>query len=252
MLHALLVAWLAALAVPQAAGTPLDVAALTTSAPVVVMEIDAGKLKGDPRQLAWAPDGQTLYLQTAEGVPPTFTLHHYSIALAGGALTPVEAEPGWAVEYWNVKQDRVAPGVPSLVLSVEQKEENTQAGPGTSPDAVMAGNPTPDNLASGHHGDHKAHVVRLRLLNEEVGVWIDEPFNAGMKFGWGPSGSGAIVHVDGKGQLVLFDQHRHRQVIVAVKDALLPAWTLDGTRLAYLQKTGRKTYAVAWTGVMPR
>jgi len=31
-----------------------------------------------------------------------------------------------------------------------------------------------------------------------------------------------------------------------VKDALLPAWSLDGRLLAYLRRTGRDRFVVAW------
>jgi hypothetical protein len=34
-----------------------------------------------------------------------------------------------------------------------------------------------------------------------------------------------------------------------VKDALLPVWSTDGARVAYLQKVGRKKYVVGWVPV---
>jgi Tol biopolymer transport system component len=51
---------------------------------------------------------------------------------------------------------------------------------------------------------------------------------------------------------VFFDAQKHRQTLAGVKDAVLPAWSTDGPRLAYLQKTGRKKYAVAWMSVTLR
>lgn len=260
MLALLLLTWLAPVQSPQTAWTHVDVSTLEASAPTVVTVIDMGKLKGEPRRLAWSPDGQTLYLQTAEGNPPLFTLRHYTIAIAGGAVTRVNEEPAWGNEYWTFKQDRIAPGVPALMLDVEQRDEIVKSGTGpagvldreSSPDKVAAGGMTPDNLAKGTHGDQKAHVVRLRMLGEEIGVWTNEWFNAGTKFGWGPSGSGAIVHLDQGGRLVFFDQHKHRQIVAGIRDAVLPAWSTDGARLACLQKTGRKTYTVAWMSVTLR
>ena len=41
---------------------PLDVSSLTIGAPVVVAELDLGKLKGEVRRLAWSPDGMQLYM----------------------------------------------------------------------------------------------------------------------------------------------------------------------------------------------
>jgi len=42
---------------------------------------------------------------------------------------------------------------------------------------------------------------------------------------------------------------KHTKTISKVKDALLPAWSTDGERLAFLQKTGRKKYLVLWVPV---
>ncbi len=253
MLALVLLAWLVPLqASPTAAWVHVNVSLLKASSPTVVTTIDMSKLKGQPFRLAWSPGQQMLYVQTAEGNPPAFTFRHYTISLAG-AVTPVDAEPDWAGEYWAFKQDRNAPGLPSLVIDVEQKDETIKTGTGPagvldreqSPDKVAAGAPSPDNLAKGTHGDQKVHVVRLKLLGEELGVWRNEYANPGTKFGWGPSGSGAVVHVDETGQLVFFDEHKRRQVVAGVKNAMLPAWSTDGSRIAYLEKTGRTTYTVA-------
>ena len=48
---------------------------------------------------------------------------------------------------------------------------------------------------------------------------------------------------------MLLDQHKHKQTVSGVKDALLPAWSTDGTRLAWVQKTGRKKYTLVWATV---
>ena len=55
--------------------------------------------------------------------------------------------------------------------------------------------------------------------------------------------SGAIAYTDREsGHLMLLDQHKRKQTIAGVKDALLPAWSIDGSRLAWVQKSGRKKY----------
>jgi hypothetical protein len=72
-------------------------------------------------------------------------------------------------------------------------------------------------------------------------------------FGWGPLGSGTIVYTDREaGHLMLLDQHKHKQTVSGVKDALLPAWSIDGTRLAWVQKAGRKKYTLQWAAVSTR
>lgn len=260
MLPLLLLAWLAPLQASQTAWMHVDVSRMTTSPPTVVTTIDSAKVKGEPWRLAWEPGAQVLYLQTAEGPTPPFSVHHYTIAVSGGAVTPVDAEPAWASEYWTFKQDRSAPGLPALVIDIEQTEEPITGG--TAAAGVLDRESTADRVADrgvsssdlnkGGPGKQTAHVTRLRLLGEEVAVWVNAYANPGAKFGWGPSGSGAIVHVDQNGRLILFDEHKHRQAVAGVKNALLPAWSTDGARLAFLQKTGRNTYAVEWMNVTLR
>jgi hypothetical protein len=251
MLSLLLLAWLWC---PQAASPSIDVTKITVGTPLVVTEIETGKLKGEPRRLCWSPDGASLYLQTVEQDPPVERLRHYSVALEGGTLTPLDREPTWAADFWAVKQDRVAPGIESLIIDVVQGEQNIKTGPGqagvldrtSSPDRVAAGNPSVDSLALGNMSTERARVVRLTLLGTDIATWTNERPVPGARFSWGPKNSGALVYVGEKGQLVFFDQKKQKQVVGNVKDTLLPAWSTDGRRVAYLQKTGRKKFALAW------
>ncbi len=253
MLWLLMLAWFAPGQAP-ARHAPIDVGILQPGAPTIVTEIDLGKLKGDPRRLAWSPDMSEFYLQTAEGKPPSEKLRHYLIPFAGGTARPVDQEPEWATRYWAWKQDRVAPGDPGLVIEIKQTVENIKQGTGaagvldrsSSPDAVGANNPSIENLANGQHGNQTANVVRLMLLGEEIAKWMNERPIPGTRFGWGPHGSAALVHLNEDGSMTLFDQLKHRQPVPGVKDALLPAWSPDGDRLAYLRKTARKKYELAW------
>ena len=60
---------------------------------------------------------------------------------------------------------------------------------------------------------------------------------------------GRIAFVDANGRLVLLDQRKHKQTVQGVKDGLLPAWSTDGARLAWVQKSGRKKYTLFWSPV---
>lgn len=255
MLSLLILAWLA---VPQTpVQSPIDVTKIRVGTATVVADIDTGKLKGEVRRLCWSPDGASLYLQTVESDPPVERLHHYSLPLDGGALTPIDAQPEWAARYWAVKQDRVAPGVESLVIDIVQGTENIKTGPGqagvldrsSSPERVAGGTPSVDSLASGNMGNDRARIVRLTLLGTDIATWTNERPYPGARFSWGPSNSGALVYVGDKGQLVFFDYQKQKQAITATKDAVLPAWSADGQRLAYLQKTGKKKFLVLWAPV---
>jgi hypothetical protein len=236
---------------------PIDVTRIETSAPVAVAEIDTGKLKGDVRRFAWSPDGQTFYIQTAEGNPATQTLHHYSVAANGGAIATLREEPDWASAFWSVKQDAVSPGSPSLKIEILQGSEIIKTGTGpagvldrsASPDAVASGHPSVENLASGNMGNDKATVVQLALLGEPIATWVNERPLPGARFSWGPSGAGALVYVGDKGQLIFFDRAKHRRTAEGIKDAAFPAWSADGGRVAFLQKTARKKYVITWVPV---
>jgi hypothetical protein len=251
-------AWLSAVALQSpAALPPLDVSSLTVAVPVVVAEIDTGTLKGEPARLAWSPDGLQFYLQTVEPGSKPERLHHYTMAVAGGEIVPVDQEPAWAAAYWAIKQDRSAPGMPSLEFAVEQKDETLKSGTGPSgvldrtgsPDAIANASPNAENLAAGAHGNTRAHVVRLSLLGRTLMTWVNERPVPGTRFGWAPPGTGALAYVADDGRLTLFDQKKHQRKVGAVKNAILPAWSGDGARLAYLQKAGRRTFTVAWVGL---
>jgi hypothetical protein len=255
MLSLLLVAWLSSL---QAAfALPIDVRTIELGATAVAAEIDTGKLKGDARRLCWSPDGTILYLQTGEGNPPLETLHHYTIALGGGTVTTLGQEPDWAAAYWAVKQDQVAPGLEALKIEVVQGNAVVKGGAGES-GALNRGNssidgmtasPSVDSMAATAMNTEHARVVRLTLLGADIATWTNERPRPGARFSWGPSRSGALVYVGDKGQLVFFDQKKQKRSITSTRDALLPAWSTDGKRIAYLQKTGRRKYVVLWAPV---
>ena len=86
--------------------------------------------------------------------------------------------------------------------------------------------------------------VRFRLFDETVSEFVNEPAMPGLMFGWGPSGSGAIAFTDRTGRLFLLDQMKRKQTVSSAKDAALPAWTTDGSHLAWAQKSGRRKYAL--------
>jgi len=228
-----------------------DVSALVVGSPATVIELDLGKLKGEPRQLAWSPDKSSLYIQTADGNPPSLKLHHYVLTIAAAArpdaIQTIGAPPDWAASYWSIKSDRSAPGIPSLEIDVEQKIENMKYGTGSAGAAERSGggnvNSAGNLEAAAQQMDN--NVVRLTLLGETVSEFVNAQPIPGLLFGWGPEKSGTIAYIaaDG-GRLMLLDQHKHHQSVAGTKEALLPAWSLDGTQLAWLQKSGRRKYAV--------
>jgi Tol biopolymer transport system component len=45
------------------------------------------------------------------------------------------------------------------------------------------------------------------------------------------------------------DQAARRKVVGAIKNASMPAWSGDGTRLAFVQKTGKRRYRLMTAAV---
>jgi len=230
-------------------GTPADVSALRVGAPAAVAELDLGKLKGELREIGWAPDASQLYVETAEGREASARRHTYLLPVAGGTPSPIAEKPEWASSYWAFKSDRFAPGIGSLIIDGQQSLENMKYGTGSA-GAIDQGSRANGGLTtSGADADRAAlsdknRIVRLKLLDQTVSEFVNEQPVPGLMFGWGPAGSGAIAYTDRDGRLFLFDQDRHHRTIGGAKDALLPAWTTDGSRLAWAQKSGRKKYTL--------
>jgi hypothetical protein len=235
-------------------GTPADVSSLEIGAPTLVAELDLGKLKGELRQIGWSPDGSEVYVETVEGKPQSERRHYFTIALAGGIPAPLAEQPEWANSYWAFKSDRFAPGIGSLIIDVQQSLETMKYGTGSAGAIDQADRATGGMTTSGANADRaavsdKLRVVRLKLLDETISEFINEPAVPGLMFSWGPAGSGAIAFTDRDGRLFLFDQKKHKQSVAGAKDALLPAWTLDGSRLAWVQKSGRRKYTLLFATV---
>lgn len=230
----------------------LDISTLTVGTPATIA--DLSKLKGDLDQLSWSADGSQLYVEAIEGKG---LAQHYLIAVDGGKVTKVDARPAWATEFWKFKSDRYAPGMESLVIDVQQKYEEVRYGTGSAGTNREAGGDTGSNNTAGSSvgnvsraaASSTQNVVRFLLLGETIGMWVDKTPVPGVTFSWGPSGSGAIAYVDEKGQLALLDNHSHRRRIDGTRDVYLPAWSMDGSRLAYLYKAGRNKYMLAWSAV---
>jgi hypothetical protein len=242
----------------QASATPpdaYDVATLKVGAPASIVELDMGRLKGDLREVSWSPDLTEFYVQTMEGNAQSPKLHHYIVAVAGGAVKSLDRQPDWAEEYWAHKSDRLVPGMEWIAIDVEQKIENLKFGPGSAGAADRASNGLgADNINSASNVEKAAesqhvNVVRFKVFDQVVSEFLNEQPLPGVMFGWGPKNSGAIAFTDRDGRLTLLDQRKHKHAVSGARDARFPAWTLDGTRLAWVQRNGRKKYTLMYATV---
>lgn len=218
--------------------------------PATIVEIDLGKLKGQPSRLAWSADGSQLYLQTLEGAfgRPDAKLRHYVFATADGAKKDLQAEPEWAAEYWVAKSGQAAPHGPlKIELKSEQRRERTTSVPmggdlARGGSSISTGTAANDGVAAAYTSQ-TVPVHSMLLKGEVVGEFINSVIVPGLTFGWSPKETGAIAFAAQKsGRIVVMDEQGNKQEVPGSKDAILPAWSADGGRLAWLQKDGRRTF----------
>jgi hypothetical protein len=233
-------------------GSPLaDASKLTLSAPAAIVELDTGKLKGDLVRLSWSPDGQQIYIQTVErdrsgGIKST---HHHLLALDGKPPKGLDEEPAWSTRYWAWKSGPSAPGLLAFKIDPDQQRRRRTAtstpmggdlakgGAEGGTGAAGPGMSTGDVMAAAAQSQMES-VWTLKLKGEVVGEFVNTPAIPGLTFGWAPMGTGLIAFANPEGRIVIMDDQGRKQPI-ASKGALLPAWTADGARLAYLEKTGK-------------
>jgi hypothetical protein len=225
----------------QALAQTDDVSSLTVSQPQLVCQLDMNVLKGEVRRLSWSPDGLYVHVQTID----RSALYNYIVALDDKEISLAFGEPEWAAAYWARKADLSAPGEPGLKIEVIETHQRTRPAPFAGGFAA-GGAQTVDQR---NPNDTFAIEVSLKLLGEEVGYFLNDVAYGGITYGWGPAGSGLLVFADAKGRLALFDRQRHKKAVPGTKDAVLPAWSPDGSQVAFLQKDGRRNYRLMTTAV---
>ena len=72
---------------------PLDLSVRRVTAPVAVCDIDMNVAKGDVRRLSWAPNGESIHLQTQDS--RSGSVFDYIIDLANGEISLAFGEPVW-------------------------------------------------------------------------------------------------------------------------------------------------------------
>ena len=252
MLSALIVA----LALQAVAPTrPADARQISFSQPQVLAQLKASDLPGEPSRLAWSPDRTELYIRVTR-FDRWANEHnwHYRFVIASRRLDAIEREPEWFSGYWAWKAGYCAPGVPTLKISVESREElvtavrpdNGGALGGTSIDSSGPGTDLHAQggvIAAYALQGQKVTVTTLKLNGELLAEFINRFAVAGLTFSWAPGDLGLIAFTNRKGRLVVMDRTGQQHTLPGTSDVRLPAWSDDGHGLAWLAKNG-KTYAV--------
>jgi hypothetical protein len=226
--------------------------ALQLSAPAQVGTLDTGKLKGEPTELAWSPDGSQLFLQTSERDSKAMVINPraYVLSASDGKPQAVDAPPAWVTEYWTWKSNQYAPGSKTFGVEVTQEDRKSTATSspmggdlakgGSSGDANGGGTSAGD-IASHAAQTQTQHVFVLTLKGENVGEFVNQQFLPGYTFGWAPRNR-IIAYRNVSGRLAFMDEQGQKQQVDATRNVILPAWSNDGSKIAFLQRAGKNKY----------
>jgi hypothetical protein len=253
MITALLLALTIAPAQPAAPG------GITLDAPQSVAQIDTGKIKGDPLRLSWSPDSAELFLMSADrdrmgNIKGT---HGYLIKVADKSIKSIDQEPDWSSKYWSWKSGQVSPAAPAFRITVEQGERTVRAVSAPTGGALARGGTadptagtTMGDIASAANTAQTERVVTLKAKGEPIGEWVNQPVVPGVSFSWAPAPRHLLVYTkpDG-GSLMTLDDQGHKGELQGAKDAVLPAFSEDGAKLAWLEKKDKKHYELTIAGV---
>lgn len=229
------------IALAQGSGfAPFDMGTLVAAPPTSVVSVSRKELKGEPSRLAWSPDSSLLYVQSQDGVGARVQFKHFQVRLGDDRLIPLDVEPDWASEYWRNKITELAPGLRFLKIDVAVDRQKTRIAP-------LAGGFTAAGSATGSEAASTLTVtyVTLHYLGVNIGQWTTDESKSGFTFGWGPAGSGSMAFVDPQGRLALVDKERRQKVLTRTDHVMLPAWSPDGSYVAYFEKKGRSSYRLA-------
>jgi hypothetical protein len=223
-----------------------DCSKAVLSQPKVVAEIDAGKFKGEPARLAIAQDG-SIFVRWVETDRYQNELGKNFVIAPGGAMEPLSEQPPWAVQYWAWKTGFNAPGAPGLKFDVETRQQGKiatgSAGGGGAVNPNMSdpyASPVGKDMASAQN----VATTTVRLKGEVVAMAENQRLVPGLTFGWAPAPYAALAYVNGRKRLAIIDGEGRKVEVQGTTDVLLPAWSPDGKKIAWLQKTGRKKFTL--------
>jgi hypothetical protein len=219
---------------------------LNLAQPVQWTIIDTGELKGRPARLAWSEDRSELYIQTVEGDTVDHLKWHHYLLQNGKPPKATSTEPKWVPPYWKWKSAKSFFGDPFMTITVDVQQTVLDNLNGTGANKAVYLQPNVSGeamLLSKQSGGTKV-TSRLMLKNKIIGQFVDELVVPGYTFSWSPEELRLIAYRSANGRLVIMNAEGETQDVTATSDVLLPAWSDDGQEIAYLERTGRKTFAL--------
>ena len=251
--------WLVSGMTPQA----LDATRLALSKPTTIVELSGDALPGFPVRMTWSPDGGEIYVRMIRRDRwGNETVFHRFVFVAGSRVDTGEREPGWSLTYWALKSAYSCPGLPDFRVDSETRTEQvspTNSGAGGSI-AQNSGDPYGPGFDLGPQGQaivaramqaQMVTTVTMKIKGQVVSEFINTSPVPGLMFGWAPEGFGAVAYAGAKRRLVVMDQHGHRVEISGTSGVLLPAWSPDGARLAWLEQDGSRKFVLKTASVAP-
>lgn len=239
----------------QAGIQPIVATRLAVSKPAVV-ELSGERLPGFPLRLTWSPDAREVYLRLVrQDRWGNETTWHVLVTLRNGQVRAADREPAWSHVYWAWKSGYVCPGFPDFRLDTETRTESlsaTSSGAGGSI-AQNSGDPYGPGFELGAQGQailsrvmqsQTVTTVRMRIKGQQVSEFVNTRPIPGLLFGWTPEGFGAVAYGDTKRRLVVMDRAGRRLEVRDTRGVLLPAWSPDGTRLAWLEQSGSNRFII--------
>ena len=109
--------------------------------------------------------------------------------------------------------------------------------------ADPAAGSTLQDVASAADTTQMRNIYSLKVKDETIGEWINEAVMPGVNFAWAPAPGALLIFAKREGSpLTVLDQAGRKQELAGPKAALLPAWSNDGTKLAWLERKDKKKY----------
>lgn len=227
----------------------VDVRSLEVGELATVTVVDSDRINGEPWRVCWSPDAQRLYIAAMKVKGGERELTHHVLDLRTRAIEKVDAEPPWASTYWTWKSSKSAPGNSALEIVLDTQKLNETATARPMGGALARGGVdtgtagvTVDEAA----GQISSNLLQIRMLlkGEIIGEWKGEPMVPGLTFGWAPQGYDAMAFADRNGRLTLLDEQGRMRRIDSTKDVRLPAWSDDGSWLAWAEQQDRKKFRI--------